>query len=190
MSSGTKKHMLWGYAALLLLAACGKLSKSDAHDIIQSTYYDKDDNAYCSWDPEDRHKNDPTKDPKVLEFVSNESEACVAELAAAGVLKEKSPPHAWISGGKVYSYTLVGSAYYAKNGTLQVPCGKKKLGEVSSVSTDGKKATVKYSRTFTVDTSLLAKLDDCTFRDKPKPGESTETMLFRRDDDGKWAPDY
>ncbi len=190
MKNRPRHHAYLGFTALLLLAACGKLSKSDAHDIIQSTYYDKDDNAYCSWLPEDRHKNDPTKDAKVLEFVSTDSEACVTELAAAGVLKAKAPPQPWYGGGKVYSYALVGSAYYAKDGTLQVPCGKKKLGDVSSVSTEGNKATVKYARTFTVDTALLGKLEDCTFTDKPKPGESDETMKFRRDDDGKWAPDY
>jgi hypothetical protein len=178
------------FCSAVALVGCGKLSKDQARQIIQTTYYDKDDNAYCAWSPGDRHRKDP---PTVLSFVSQDAQPCVKELAAAGVLTEKDKPKPVpyeLGGGTLYSYTLAGSAYYAKDGNLQVPCGKKKLGEVVSVSSEGTKATVKYTRTFTMDAALLGKISDCELTSKPTPGDSTETMRFRRDDDGKWAPDY
>ena len=76
---------------------------------------------------------------------------------------------------------------YEKLNDILFPCGKKKLGEVTSVATESKTGTVKYNPTITIDTAELDKLSACTI-DRPKAGEHNETMEFIKDDDGNWAP--
>jgi hypothetical protein len=56
---------------------------------------------------------------------------------------------------------------------------------VNSVTTDGKKATVKYDRLVIVDRPLLDKLKACEI--KAPTGDTEErTMVFLKTDDGKW----
>ncbi len=70
---------------------------------------------------------------------------------------------------------------------VRFPCGKKQLGEVTSVSTEGKKATAKYTRTITRDDALTKKLSDCAI-DGPKAGTEDQSRGFIKDDDGNWSP--
>jgi hypothetical protein len=180
--------------ALLVLTACGRLSKTQAHDLIQMTY-GNGDTVSCSWDnpPMRLSSKNPSgfreEDVGGTDFwfgavTSDEQRKCIDALAAAGLMRETA------KGGPPFKYELVGAAvvkevkYGMEAPALRFPCGKRGL-EVTSITTSGNTATVRYTRSITRDAALSRVLAACSIDESPSG--VTETMTLTRDDDGKWS---
>jgi hypothetical protein len=176
-------------AAVLLAAGCGKLNKEDARAMLEARYYEKDDNAYCSAKGLVQRDEGGSGLTKRFSFMSpsDAEKACIGEMTTAGIVRRGDCiTHGWNT-CDVYAYTLGAGADFTQNGLIQFTCGKRRLGDVVSISTEDKKAIVKYGHTVVRDEALGAKLPDCAL-DGAKPGEYELTRTFRKDDDGKWAP--
>ncbi len=177
--------------ALLLLSACGKLSKDDARAMMQAKFYDKEDNIYCVWAGGVVHDEGGSGATKRFSFMSpsDAEKSCIKELTSAAILRQSDCVKTYygVPTCDVEGYTLGRGVDFTRTNAIQFVCGKKKLGDVVSIITEGKKATVKYSRTITRDDALSAKLTDCTL-DGQKAGSEEQTREFRKDDDGAWAP--
>ncbi len=184
-----------GVTVATLTVGCGRLSKSTAHDLIQSTY-GNDASVYCSWDNPPMRLS--TKNPSTFReqeiggtdfwfgaVSSDEQRKCIDALSTAGLMREKA------KGGPPFKYELTGAAivkdmkYGIEGVALQFPCGKRGL-EIESITTNGNKATVRYTRPITRNAALTRMLATCSIDDVPKV--VTETMTLNRDDDGKWSP--
>jgi hypothetical protein len=189
-----------GVAVLLaatLSMGCGKLSKDDARAMLQAKYF-KSDSAYCTWDGGnlgDRSKREPKS--RTFSFISESKEDlidkdCVEEMVASGILQKKGEPiDLWkvhIGSGFSYVYGLADGVEITKAGNIQFPCGKVKLDGVTSISTEGKKATVAYVETITRDDEQTKKLAHCRKVEGPTSGTQERTWEFLQDDDGKWSP--
>ena len=176
------------YEAIVLLGlgvaltGCG-LSKSDAHEIIKQENYDKDSNVYCEFS-EFSSTGSGAKQAFESSYGAN---YCVWALGRAGVV---DAPSCEDSRGKVCErapFKLKGETSISeRTGRLLFPCGTKRLGEVLSVTSEGKKAKVRYKRTVTLDQDLLKKVEQCTLK-TPTTGEEELTIQFSKDDDGKWT---
>ena len=69
---------------------------------------------------------------------------------------------------------------------LAFTCGQIKLVGVTSIITEGNKATVKYDREVILDSQLLSTLSACKL-DKPEEGKKERERSFVRDDAGNWS---
>lgn len=69
-------------------------------------------------------------------------------------------------------------------GGLAFTCGQMKLTRITSIITEGNKATVKFEREVTLD-PLVAELTKCTLT-KPDTGLKERDREFVRDDAGTW----
>ena len=70
---------------------------------------------------------------------------------------------------------------------VQFVCGRKALGDIISVTTEGKKATVKYNIVFSRNQGQAHTLRDCQI-DGPLDGQAAWTAVFNHhDDDGRWS---
>lgn len=172
----------------LTLAACSKnLSKEKAREVIQKNHYDKDDNMYCSWREVVQREGASDKEAVFWPILPDGKKQCLSALATAQVVKDlgcrdkRCEEHRYALGSKGDSFT--------KGGFPQFACGKKKLGDVLSVTTEARKATVKYRRTFIRDEALTKALAGCDI-DGEKSGDEEQTMKMKQDDDGNWSPDY
>lgn len=175
-------------AILVFAVGCSKnLSKERAREVIQKTHYDKDDNVYCEWKEVLTRQGASDKDAIFWPIDAASAKTCLGALTAAQVLKDRGcrdqrcDEHRYSIGPKGDSLT--------KGDFVQFACGKKKLGDVVSVTTEGRRATVKYRRTFARDEELSKALAACDI-DGPKGGEAEQTMKMKQDDDGNWSPDY
>jgi hypothetical protein len=194
------KRLTVGVAVVLaatISMGCGKLSKDDARVKLQAKYYETDD-AYCTWDGGnlgDRSKREPKS--RTFSFVSESKEDlidkdCVEEMVAVGMLKKKGEPiDLWkvhMGSGYSYVYGLADSVEITRTGDIRFPCGKVKLDGVTSISTEGKKATVTYVETITRNDEQMKKLAACRKVDGATSGTKERTWEFLQDDDGKWSP--
>ena len=188
------KKTMMATVGLLMLTACGRLSKTQAHDLIQRSY-GNDDTVSCSWENPPMRLS--TKDPSGFresdvggtDFwfgagASDEQRKCIDALAAAGLMRETA------KGGPPFKYELAGAVvvnevkYGIAAPALRFPCGKRGL-EVTSITTNGNTATVRYTRPITRDAALSRVLTACSIEESPSA--ATETMTLTRDDDGKWS---
>lgn len=69
---------------------------------------------------------------------------------------------------------------------LEFTCGTFTFGKIVSVFTKEKVATVKYTRTATLDPALMKVLEPCVL-DKAEAGEKERERTFRHNDDGSWS---
>jgi hypothetical protein len=69
---------------------------------------------------------------------------------------------------------------------LEFACGQLKFTGVTSITTDGNKATAKYERDVVLDSQLISGLSSCMV-DKPEEGKKERERQFSRDDAGKWS---
>lgn len=176
------KYTVFGLVGLgMLLTACG-LSKSDARAIIEKENY-SDAVVTCQFTD---FTTNGSGAGQTFES-SRESRYCVWAMGRADVLD--APPCEKPSGG-ICDYAPFklknGATYKESQGSLRFPCGTKSLGEVLSVTTEGKKARVRYKRTVTLDKAKLEKLQSCSLK-IPKDGEEEVTIEFTKDDDGNWT---
>ena len=172
------------FAVALLVAGCG-LSKDQAKQLIQEKYYDKDAAIYCTWD---LYLNPPETVKGVPVYTTGaDTRACLEVLQKAAFVEDLVCEPAENCAQALFVVSQSSNARVRLN-KLDVPCGTKKLGNVVSVSTEGKAAKVRYKRTVTVDPAAVEKLRSCSLR-VPKSGDEEQTMKFIKDDDGNWSPD-
>lgn len=196
-SSGgkTAKGREWmrSAACLLVMAlsfastACGNLSKEKAREILQKKYYDKDNEVSCSWkEPVSqegsgsavRYSAGTTSDnPKLVDWMK--------ALDGLGIVKNAECTDKW-RGVCTKAMFDLGPNASVNSYRLSFPCGTKSLGEVISVTTEGKTAMVKYKRSIKLDHATIEKLSDLTL-DVPNEGEEELTRKFVKDDDGNWS---
>lgn len=168
-------------AMILVLTACSGMSKGKAKDMLQKRY-DEDKSLYCSL------KRAVAQEKGGV--YSGPEKTCIKQLAKAGLVSDTGcaqhfaadPSDCMTWGFKPAKATI------SKNVWLKFPCGTKTLGEVKSVTTEGKKATVKYTRTFKLDDGATAELTDCVL-DPIQEGESEGTATLKQDDSGNWSED-
>lgn len=183
-------HPLSRFAIAILTSAialaCGKLSKDDAHAVLKSSYYDKDDSIYCAWT--EYLQKPELVDGKYSYETGGETRRCVEAL--------QEHAHA-LSGARCMLFTDQPCEKMVFNireetkaevsrGKLLFACGKKQLGSIVSIATEGRSATVKYERLVTIDKELIGRLGACQL-DVPKEGLQERSAKFTKDDDGKWV---
>lgn len=163
-------------AMAAVIGCSNNLTKEQARQLLNDSYYAIDDNAYCSLDALITSKGGSGK-TATYEFIrDDEMRKCGKELVASGIIVPADD-----------LFTLGDGVSLTRGDKLQWPCGKKTLGEVTSISTsaDKKKASVRYKRSVTLDAAMKKGLADCKV--DGSEGEREETMEFSCDDDGKWT---
>jgi hypothetical protein len=166
---------------------CGNLSKEKAREILQQKHYDQDNNVNCEW----------------KEFVSQESSGITVHysvsdtsdtskitdsmkaLSSLGVIKNVECVDRSRSGCLKAQFDL-GPSTSVQGARMSLPCGTKTLGEVTSVATEGKTATVRYKRTVKLNHNVIEALS-ALILDIPKEGEEELARKFVKDDDGNWS---
>ena len=173
---------------LLAAAGCGKLTKDDAKAMMQAKFYDKDDNVYCTWTGSQVSPKGASGTKKLYAFFNaDENASCIDELDVAGIIKKGACTDKRSDGSCFERAFDLGPNVDIHGIHIRFACGKKKLDDVTSISTADKKATVKYTRTITRDDALAKKVSDCAL-DGPKSGSEDQSLGFLKDDDGKWSP--
>jgi len=164
-----------------VVAPTGPLSKEDAQKLVQADYSDTTAaNMKCWWAGAQK-KSDREW------WVFMDDMKCAHALESAGLLKIGKCAAEGCPGGCCNTSVLAtGQGDFYTDGYLYFPCGSFKVGAVTSVATDGNKATIKYGREFIPDTSLLSSVADCKI-DKPEMGKAEKVRYAQRDDAGAWA---
>lgn len=164
----------------LALTACSGMSKGKAKDLLQKRF-DDDGNVYC-------RLRDQLSQQEGGVWGGLEK-ACIEQLASAGFVTDTGCAEHFesrSSGCLTWGFKPAKSNI-EKNKWLAFACGAKTLGEVKSVTTEGKRATVKYARTFKLD-QTKASLTSCVIAPLQE-GEREGTATFVQDDSGDWSED-
>lgn len=143
-----------------------------------------DEATWCSWTEPSR-----ATDTKWAFVETDPIMKCAASLANAGLLDIGACVETGfggcfkreVSAGKSYSASLDEEAR-----GLRFRCGETKLVAVTSIITDGSKATIKYERDFVPNETLLTKVEACKL-DKPASGRHQRERVAVRDDAGNWS---
>ena len=77
----------------------------------------------------------------------------------------------------------------SRSGTLEFTCGTTTYIGITSITTEGNKATVKYEREAQLDDALLSAVSACIIV-KTEAGKQERSRTFVRDDSGKWSLAY
>lgn len=113
--------------------------------------------------------------------VIGENEQCQTQLAAAHVVKLVADG----GGSPFYRWTLVGTDTQLDNDRrLMFRCGIEIISEVSSISTEGKRARVKYI--VHTEQAMMSPLAACSLLGLPTADKPKSATLVQ-DDDGKWS---
>jgi hypothetical protein len=156
-------------------AGCSSMSKGKAKELLQKRF-DADGAVYCNVLGGVSEKNGAQ---------SGLENACVAQLTSAGFATPAGCSDARRDGTCApMSLAFKPGKASVKGGAVKVPCGTKTLGEVQSVTTEGKSATVRYTRTFKFD-STKSTLSACEFVPLSE-GEGEGKAVFKQDDSGDW----
>lgn len=162
----------------LVATACSKdLSKDKAKEIL-SKQHETHPVAYCGL------KNSLLEEKPGIFSASLNDDACVTQLKEIGALTSVGCIKNYSSGGcMTYGFKL-GPKTLVEHGTW-IECGKRTFGDVTSVTTEGKKATVKFTHVFTLDDTRW-KLSACILQPH-ETGETEASAVFLRDDSGNWT---
>ncbi len=164
----------------LAATACGSLSKEDAETVILTEVYGDDDGRAATCTTQYLGAEGSGKD---LHYKPHETDlGCARALVSAGLLR----PAKCVPAGDVCQKTFVlGADAKNSNGQVKFKCGGKMMGDVLSVTTEDRRATVKYDRTLVPDSNLLDSLGACKIS-KGTAGKSEFTAVLLKDDDGEW----
>lgn len=159
-----------------------KLDTATAERLIAQDYASRD-GARCTW------RNPVQVTNEIWGFMPFEpaTAACAEQLADAGLL-EIGPCHEGGCGDCCKQLLKAkGDAVFvtSRPAGLDFKCGDIELGGVTSISTEGNKATVKFRRTFKPG-PILEQLSACKL-ERPIAGTAESTREFRRDDAGRWG---
>jgi len=158
-------------ASAVLLASCStKLDKNTAEKDIRGWSWFKRGKMTCSV------RFSQQSDKKWTYTSADES--CVRSLAKAGLARYdyKDEIHA------------TETSWFDKS-NLAFDCASVKFLEVTSITTEGNKASARYKRDVVHYEQLLATISDCKV-DKPDNGVAERQTHFTRDDAGKWTSDW
>jgi hypothetical protein len=174
-------------ALVFSMVGCGNLSKGKAREILQKQHYDNDNEVSCTWkEPVSQEGSGAAKrysvttssdNPRLLDWMK--------ALGGLGVIKSAECADKW-RGVCTKAVFELGSKGSVEGVRMSFPCGTKSLGEVISVATEGKTATVRYRRAVKLDPNIIVKLSNLAL-DVPKEGEEELTRKFVKDDDGDWS---
>ena len=161
----------------------GNLTKENAHKLIEASYSDTNDPSMnCAVGDIDNARSSS------LMFGTYDElhQRCIAQLEKAEILIPGECLDRGCSGGCCKRAVKPGSkARATEKGLVTFACGKFNVLGVSSVTTQGNKATVKFSREFVADVAVLGPVGDCRLQ-IPDKGRAEKTWEFTRDDDGNW----
>ena len=139
----------------------------------------------CHWDAVRRTSN---KDWTFSDFDTDGK--CAAALEKAGLAKRGAcitPGCGGATGCCSRALELAGtSAWSSGDNGLWFPCGAMKFLKVTSVTTEGNKATIQYEREFTADSAILTSVSDCKLV-QPEAGRRVRERKASRDDAGNWS---
>lgn len=160
----------------------GALDKPTAEKLILAQL---DRGTTCEWRQPSR-----TTDKEWTFADYEEHAACARALEKIGIVKlgECMNP----SGRDCYKRVIsAGGSRAAKLGSeagesLVFQCGKIKFVGITSISTNGSSANIKYEREFVPDEELLDSINVCKL-EKPEPGKKIRERIAKRDDAGVWS---
>jgi hypothetical protein len=166
----------------MLLGGCSnKLDKETAEKVLMKEEFSSG-TVECTW-------RVPTlRTAKEWTFGDyDEGRECAAQLVKAGLATEGECLDYGCGGccRRVISATTKSRLDEKEHG-LVFTCGQIKLVGVTSIVTEGNKATVKYDREVTLDSRLLSTLSACKL-DKPEEGKKNRERILVRDDAGNWS---
>lgn len=175
-------HVALLIPALASIGCEAKLNPTEARAMIEKKYYSADDTKVeCGVQtPTSTQAADGSY---VVIAPSQRDQDCVKLLAAASLVTR------WPFCENASSDCLAFKpAAKVENSVMKFPCGERSLGEVTSVSTEGKSAKVTYKKTIKVDSTVADKLKaSCEVATPKKVGELEDSLEFQRDDTGKWS---
>jgi hypothetical protein len=171
----------------LSTVGCGNLSKGKAREILQKQHYDNDNEVNCTWkEPVSQEGSGAAKHYTVTTPSDNlRLLDWMKALDSLGVIKSAECVDKW-RGVCTKAMFELGPKGSVDGVRMSFPCGTKSLGEVTSVTTEGKTATVRYWRTVKLNPTTIGRLSDLAL-DVPKEGEEELTRKFVKDDDGDWT---
>lgn len=171
-------------AALLSLAivatACSKdLSKDKAKELLAKRYRERPA-LYCGL------KNGVIEEKPGVFSAGLNDDVCISQLQKVGAVISVGCVAEYTAGGcKAYGFKLGPTAFVERRNELWTECGRRTFGDVTSITTEGKKATVKFTRSYELD-DTSSKLSACII--KPlQAGESEGSSVFVQDDSGNWT---
>jgi hypothetical protein len=159
----------------------GELSAAEAEKMLVP--YVTSASATCVWE-QPRKRTDTTWQF----YVDDANAGCAKALLLAGVAK----PGACLEPGCPAGCCQLEIKPTADHGSkwgatgLEFSCGTLAFGKILSISTKDKAATVKYTRTATLDAAMMKTLEPCVLA-KTEGGEKERERNFRRNDDGSWT---
>lgn len=161
----------------------GKLDKSTAEGLLRSLPEISTGKVECTvWFLQ--------KADKVWTFVESDATAksCVSGLMQAGLASQGRCTSDGCTTGCCDREVVATekSHFGVKPIGLKFACGELKFIGVTSITTDGNKATAKYEREVVLDSQLISALSTCKL-DKPEEGKKERERQFSRDDAGKWS---
>lgn len=161
------------------LAGCGKLSKSEAEEQIKKEYFDNDDALLCTWLGAGSVTAGGLGKATVLDTLDDQ--ACVHGLEAERALVVVETD----SRLSTTSFRPGPNGRFIR-GSFEFKCGTRSFKEITSITTEGSKATVKFIRTAHVDASTMQRVATCKLSDPPVDGDAERTVVFTKDDSGTW----
>lgn len=182
---GRSANAYWSGLTLVSLAigssGCGNLSKPEAEAQIRKRSFDSEAKTtlYCEWERHVRPGHGdtwvPVGDP--LAVPPKGGDVCVKALVSVGALRDGSDVIGLRPGpkGKIVDRSLM------------FACGTNALGSILSIATEGKKATVRWTRETKVDRAVLSAVEACGLRAVPADASAEFSSTLSKDDDGRWS---
>lgn len=162
--------------------ATGNLTKDEAAKQIEAYYRQPPEpSAECEWKYKIKKVDETT-----MSFGDYDDDAkCATALEKAGLITKGKCRETGCGGCCSREIVAAGGASFDKS-NLAFPCGSMSLDSVDSITTEGRKAKVTFTRTFTLDEAIVAKVSACPL-DKPEPGKKKRDRTFVQDDSGTWT---
>jgi hypothetical protein len=166
-------------AMVVLLSGCSGLSKGDAREALAKRFSESP-TAYC------KLRDSVSEEKPGLYAASGTAKPCLDQLKKVGALVAGGCATTYSSGECMYEGFKEGPKGLIKKGRwVYIACGTRTFGDVTSISTEGKTAKVKFTRTFKLD-DTKSELSECVL-DPISDGEGEGTTTFKQDDGGNWS---
>lgn len=179
-------------AVAVTTMGCGKLTKENARLMIQEKHF-KDNKIECKWKTLVSVTGTGSSVEHTIGYFGEGAEGekqnkCVNEMIKAGVLSSRKCVENNSLGCVKHKIELGAISKMQTNstvGNIEFACGTRSLDGINSITTEEKKAKVKFDRTLVLDEALIKALSDCTLG-LPEAGKKERESNFTKDDDGVW----
>ena len=167
------------FISVLVVGCSNNLDNEKAKKILLEKEFDKP-YVECSWvQPSQSTASTYTYSTYIYEI-----EMCARQLQKEGLVELGYCKSRGCTGG-CCSRSIMATTNSRMDGILKFSCGDYRFLKITSIFTEGNKATVKYDREIKLDTKRLNSLSSCILS-KPEGGIKERERQFIRDDAGNW----